>query len=228
MALVTVDTSVALPATLRTGGMPRKLWVLLAFGALTYEVEHRRLDLDALREENEAVGGTLGGLEVAEALIAHAEERRTVLAERLPYGARDDWVAVGSRPLFDEYERKVREIGKRFDPHLDADDARLLRRQMETICVAAAPPFPPGEIPAFTTDPDDDPIVYGALLAHAEYLISDDKHIVPHKEPREYEHEDHRLLAVPFGYLVSDLMPDIDWDEIDSGLLAEALAVPQP
>ncbi|MFI5143848.1 MAG: hypothetical protein ACHQHM_07475, partial [Thermoanaerobaculales bacterium] len=121
--------------------MPRKLWVLLAFGALTYEAEHRRLDLDALRLESEAVGGALGGLEAAEALIAHAEARRTVLAERLPYGAPDDWVAVGSRPLFDEYERKVREIGTRFDPQLDAEDARLLRRQMEAICVGAAPPF---------------------------------------------------------------------------------------
>jgi hypothetical protein len=209
--------------------MPRKLWVLLAFGALTYEAEHRRLDLDALRLKSEAVGGTLGGLEAAEALIARAEARRTVLAERLPYGAPDDWVAVGSRPLFDEYERKVREIGTRFDPQLDAEDARLLRRQMEAICVGAAPPFPPEQIPAFTTDPDDDPIVYGALLAGADYLVSDDKkHIVPNNEPREYEHEDGRLLAVPFAYLVSDLMPDIDWDEIDGGLLAEALAGPQP
>jgi hypothetical protein len=119
--------------------MPRKLWVLLAFGALTYEVEHRRLDLDARREESEAVGGTLGGIEVAEALIAHAAERRTVLAERLPDEAPDDWVAVGSRPLFDEYERKVREIGTRFDPHQDAGDARLLRRQMGALRCRSAP-----------------------------------------------------------------------------------------
>jgi hypothetical protein len=49
--------------------MPRKLWLLLAFGGLTYEVEHRRLDLDELRQESEAVGGTLGGLDAAEALI---------------------------------------------------------------------------------------------------------------------------------------------------------------
>jgi hypothetical protein len=208
--------------------MPRKLWVLLAFGSLTYEVEHRRLDLDALREESEAVGGTLGGLEIAEALIAQAGQRRDMFAELLPYGAPDDWVAVGSRPLFDEYERKVREIGTRFDPQLDADDARLLRRQMEAVCVAAAPPCPPELIPAFTRDPDDDQIVYGALLAGTDYLISDDKHIVPSGEPREYEHEDRRLLAVSFGYLVSELMPDIKWGEIDGGLLAKAFAAPPP
>lgn len=94
---------------------------------------------------------------------------------------------------------------------------------METICVAAAPPFPPGQIPAFTNDPDDDPIVYGALQADADYLISDDKHIVPRKEPHEYEHEERQLLAVTFDYLISDLMPDIEWDQIDGGPLRAAL-----
>jgi hypothetical protein len=208
--------------------MPRKLWVLLAFGALAYDVEHRQLDLDALRQESEATGGTLGGLKSAETLIAHAEERRTVLAERLPYNTPDDWIAVGSGPLFDEYERKVREIGTRFDPNLDADDAHRLRRQMEAICVAAAPPFPPDQTPALTSDPNDDPIVWGALQSNADYLISDDKHVVPRKEPREYEYEDHRLLAVTFNYLVSELMPDIQWDSIDGRLLAVALAKPRP
>jgi hypothetical protein len=139
--------------------MARKFWVLLAFGALTYEAEHRQLDLDALRHEYEASGGTLGGMQGAEALIAHAEAQRAGLAEQLPHGAPDDWLAVGSRPLFEEYERKVREIGQRFDPQLDVADAHLLRRQVEAICVAAAPPFPPGQIPAFTRDPSDDPIV---------------------------------------------------------------------
>lgn len=208
--------------------MPRKLWVLLAFGGLVYEAEHRRLDLDALRLEADATGGALGGMETAERLIAHAEERRALLSEHLPYGAPEDWVAAGSRPLFDEYERKVREVGHRFDPTLDANDARLLRRQMEAICVAAPPPAPPDQIPAFTSDPDDDPIIFGALLAGVDYLVSDDrKHVVPHGEPHEYEHEDHRLLAVTFGYLVSELMPAIDWDEIDGALLAEALAAPR-
>ena len=99
---------------------------------------------------------------------------------------------------------------------------------MEAICVAAPPPVPPDQIPAFTADPDDDPIVFGALLAGVDHLVSDDrKHVVPKGEPHEYEHEDHRLLAVTFSYLVSDLMPAIDWDEIEGALLAEALAAPR-
>ena len=66
--------------------MPRKFWVLLAFGGLVYEAEHRRLDLDALRLEADATGGALGGMGTAERLIAHAEERRALLSEHLPYG----------------------------------------------------------------------------------------------------------------------------------------------
>lgn len=48
MPNVVVDTSVSLPATLSPGGARRKLWIVLAFGALTYEIEHGRLELDAL------------------------------------------------------------------------------------------------------------------------------------------------------------------------------------
>jgi len=55
----------------------------------------------------------------------------------------------------------------------------------------------------FTSGPDNDPIVFGALLADADYLISDDKHIVPGKQQREYDYEDRKLLAVPFNYLLS-------------------------
>jgi hypothetical protein len=48
--------------------------------------------------------------------------------------------------------------------------------------------------------------------------------VVPRGEPQEYEHEDRRLLAVTFDDLVSDLMPAIDWDEIDGGLLANGFS----
>lgn len=53
MPFVVVDTSVSLPATLSPGGMMRRFWVVLAFGALTYEVEHRQLELDELSQRAE-------------------------------------------------------------------------------------------------------------------------------------------------------------------------------
>ena len=48
MPYVVMDTSISLPATLSAAGMARKLWLLLALGALTYQIEHHRLALEAL------------------------------------------------------------------------------------------------------------------------------------------------------------------------------------
>jgi predicted nucleic acid-binding protein len=62
-----MDTSVSLPATLSPGGMARKLWVLLALGALTHRIEHHRLALEELRAEGEVTGALSGALEIIEA-----------------------------------------------------------------------------------------------------------------------------------------------------------------
>lgn len=164
MPFVVVDTSVALPATLSAAGLARKLFVLLAYGALSYEVEHGRLEIDELAREAEATARRVSGLERAEELRALAEDRRAILADLLPSGTPDDWVAVGSAPLFDEYERKLREIGAKIDPRLRDQDIPKLRRQLEAICAVGSPPFDPTGAPALTRDPEDDPVVYTALL----------------------------------------------------------------
>jgi hypothetical protein len=218
-----------LPATLRPNSARRKLWVVLAFGALRHEADNRRQELDLLRDECEATKGALGGLKHAEAQVEDAVERCAALSERLPIDAPDDWLAVGSRPLFDEYERKLREDGKRFNPTLRDKDVPLLRRQMEAICATAAPPFAPDTIPALTNDPTDDPIVYGALLADADYLVSNDNDIVPKgQESHEYEHEERKLLAVRSGNLMYEVMGDVDWSEIDGSLLATVFGASEP
>jgi hypothetical protein len=116
--VVVVDTSVSLPATLSSGGMMRRFWVVLAFGALTYEVEHRQLELDELSQRAEREGGAVGGLKEVRDRVEVARNRRAALVELLPDGTPDDWVAIGSVPLFDKYERKLREIGQKLDPAL--------------------------------------------------------------------------------------------------------------
>lgn len=98
MPFVLVDTSVALPATLSPGGFRRRFFVILAFGAITYEVEHRRLELDELVKEGAADGGTVRGLDRAMQRVTLVEDRRAALEELLPYGTPDDWAAVGSAP----------------------------------------------------------------------------------------------------------------------------------
>ena len=222
MPNVVVDTSVSLPATLSPGGARRKLWVLLALGALTYEVEHGLLELDALRAQVDQEGGEVGGVENSLDRLKRANDRRAALSERLPYGTPDDWVAIGSRPLFDEYERKLREVGTRLDPHLREEDIPLLRRQMEAVCVIAAPPFEDPAVPALTADPKDDPILYTALLAEADLLISSDKHLVPDRKEELWEHEAGTVLALTFETLLADRLSGVDWDGIDGSWLTLA------
>jgi predicted nucleic acid-binding protein len=222
MPNVVVDTSVSLPATLSPGGARRKLWILLALGALTYEVEHGRLELEALRAQADQEGGVVGDMEKSLDRLERASDHRAVLSERLPYGTPDDWVAIGSRPLFDEYERKLREIGTRLDPRLREEDIPLLRRQMEAICVIAAPPFADYAVPALTADPKDDPILYTALVADADLLISSDKHLVPDRSEELWEHETEGVLALTFETLLADRLSGVDWDRIDGSWLALA------
>jgi predicted nucleic acid-binding protein len=222
MPNVVIDTSVSLPATLSPGGARRKLWILLALGALSYEVEHGRLELEALRAQADREGGAVGGIEKSLDRLERASDRRAAVSERLPYGTPEDWVAIGSRPLFDEYERKLREVGTRLDPHLREEDIPLLRRQMEAVCVIAAPPFAESAVPSLTADPKDDPILYTALVAGADLLISSDKHLVPDKKEEFWEHEAGTVLALTFETLLADRLSGVDWAGIDGSWLALA------
>jgi predicted nucleic acid-binding protein len=224
MPLSVIDTSVALPATLSPRGLARKFWVLLAFGALTYREEHLQLDLQALEREAAETGGTIGGRATIEAMIARAGERRAALAELLPYDTPSDWTAAGGTYLFDEYERKVRVVGAKLGRDIDEHEAKHLRRQVEAVSVTGPPPFDPTTVPALTPDPTDDAIVYTALRAGADLLISDDRHIVPRSSngAHVYQHEDRQILAVTFDRLLHEHLCDIDWDEIDGAWLSEA------
>lgn len=189
---------------------------------LTYEVEHARLELDALTAEADAAGARVGGREQAERRAARATDRRAALAELLPHGTPDNWVAVGSAPLFYEYERKLRDVGRKIDANFTDDDARRLNRQAQAVCVAASPDFDLSTVPSLTRDPDDDPIVYSPLLADVDLLVSDDQDLVPDDESHCYEHGEHRVLAVTFHHLIANHSDGIDWKAIDGSFLAVA------
>lgn len=222
MPFVVVDTNVSLPATLTPTGLTRKFWILLVFGAATYRAEHLQLELDALEREAADVGGEIGGQESLQRLTTQAERARAAMEELLPVGAPSDWVALGGPDLFSEYERKVEPVAAklRLDP---TPDPAAARRQVEAVCVAAVPVFDPATVPALTTDPDDDLIVWTALSAGADLLVSDDNDIVPADADgsRFYEHGDSSVLAVRFGYLVESQLDGLDWAQIDGTLLPQ-------
>lgn len=217
-----MDNNVSLPATLTSTGLTRKFWILLAYGAATYRAEHLRLELEALEMEAANVGGEISGRESLERLTTQAERARAAIEEFIPVGTPSDWVAVGGVDLFSEYERKVEEVSGKLGVDPPPDPA-LARRQVEAVCVAAEPTFDPAEVPALTTDPDDDLIVWTALSAGADLLISDDRDVVPDAADgsRSYAHGDRTVLAVRFGHLVDNYLDSIDWSQIDGGMLPQ-------
>ena len=227
MPYVVVDTSVSLPATLSPRGLARKFWIVLAFGALTHEAEHLQLELDELSRRAEELEGRVGGLDRVRAQADLAKERVAALAELLPQETPTDWVAIGSAPLFDEYERKVREIGPKLNPAVRESDAPRLRRQVEAVCPIGAPPFDPNEAPELTGDRKDDPILYTALSGDADLLVSDDtRHLVPTGQEHLWEHDGRAVLAVTFDFLMKERLEatDLDLNEIDGSWLAVAHA----
>lgn len=198
----------------------RKFWILLAFGAATYRAEHLQLELDALERQAIDVGGEIGGNESLQRLTTQAERARAAMEELLPVGTPSDWVAIGGVDLFSEYERKVDEVTAKLGID-SAPDPTVARRQLEAICVAAEPVFDPGAVPGLTTDPDDDLIVWTALSAGADLLISDDRDVVPDDADgsRLFKHGENSVLAVRFGYLVNNQLHGVDWEQIDGTLL---------
>ncbi len=212
-----MDTSVSLPATLSPGGMARKFWVLLAYGALTYQIEHHRLALEELQAESMVMGALPDALDSIEAEAHAAEQRHVAVRDLLPHDTPEHWVAVGGEVIFNEYERKVREIGRRLNPNVRDTDIPPLRRRLEAICVAGSPSFNPEDSPSFTRDRNDDPMVYTALLGGADYLISDDRDIVPDGSEHVYEHNERQVLAVTFNRFVTTYFEpiDLDWGAID-------------
>lgn len=222
MPFVVVDTSISLPATLSPGGLMRRFWVVLALGALTYEVEHRQLELNELSRQAEFGGGAVRGLEKARTRVKGASARRAALLDLLPYGTPDNWVAIGSAPLFDEYERKLREIGRKLDPALRDEDMAPLRRQLEVICVAGAPSFDPLTVPTLTQDRKDDAILYTALVGDADLLISDDKHLVPGRHEHLWEYAGRVVAAITFDTLVNERLDAANLADIDGSWLAVA------
>ena len=106
------------------------------------------------------------------------------------------------------------------------EDIPRLRRQMEAVCVIAAPPFEDEDVPPLTRDPKDDPILWSALAGGADLLISNDKDLVPDKQEELWEHETGTVLALTFETLLADRLSGIEWNEIDGSWLA--LAYEQP
>lgn len=229
MRPVVLDTSVVLPAVLSPKGYRRRFFVLLALGALAARRDLARSEADALRLVAGLPGSEGGGREI-DSLIRDADARYRQLSNLMPPNCPEHWRLIASPPVLAEYERKLREAGRKLNPSLNEKGIEIARRQIEIVCADVTEDFDPTTIPRYTADRKDDAIVHTALLADATWLIADDrKHIsIDPDGPTEYAlpDSDRRVAAVTFSRFLEHLT-DVDLDHVDPNLLAEAFT-PQP
>lgn len=235
MRPVVADTNVLLKAFLSPGGRRRKFLVVCAYGALNY---YRRVGLaerERLQEELEHVAGSaLGGLDIRQ-FVEAAEDRQAFLAEQLPALTPDDVCLVASRPLLDEVEEKVAEVGPQIlRGQMPSDAPEKVRRQLAALTAIMIPDFELADVPEHTSgrDRDDDLILETAFRGQASAVVADDKkHIALTEEGTTYRHPvtGAELVAYRFEAFVSEHINTyhFDLDNVSGSLLGSALEPPR-
>src|SRR5690348_5963002 len=166
MRPVVIDTSWLLPAFLSRGPRPwsRGLLILTALGGLTLRRHTIQAELQALNDEGERYGAA-SNYEHYRGRLTAIEHRRDELRDRLGLRAPDDLCLVGSRLLFDEVERKVRDVGRKLDPRLSDDAPAHIRRQVQRLTAILVDFDPHERLRAWTRDPADDYVIETAFRA---------------------------------------------------------------
>lgn len=230
MRPIVVDTSWLLPAFLSRNPRPnsRSLLVLTALGGLTLRRHTVEAELRALREEGERLGAHVHDGPLVDQLEA-LERRRDRMRDALGLRAPDDLCLVGSRLLFDEVERKVGEVGRRFDPQLSPEAPARVRRQVERLSSIVVDFDPRERLPAWTSDPQDDYLIEMGFRANAAAIVSKDAHVVSRDEPRKLWTDEARGVSVPAYWLSAFVEEGVnnwgfDIGDVDPVLLELALS----
>jgi predicted nucleic acid-binding protein len=145
-------------------------------------LRERTLEQERLLLEHEAaqLGGELRGPSF-ERELEGVRQRREQLRDALPVRAPDDLCLIGSTRLFDEVERKVAQVGRRLDPQLPEDAPAAARLIVEYLAAVMVEIDPHEQMPAHTTDPEDDYLIEMAYRADAFAIVSRDRAVVPER-----------------------------------------------
>lgn len=237
MQLVVADANVMFAGLLDPDSLYRKLLVVFAwakFHADRYGAREMIAEMEQVVAENP--GARIGGAPDPEAVVALAEARIALLAEHLPTMTPTDFGLVTSPPITEEIfhnatgKRSV--IGSVSEQVAEGAVAAALAISMTHQVQGFA-----GDIPGYTEGRDvkDDPIIHTAILARADWVLSQDKkHItLSWKRPTPYKdpHTGRETGAIGLNYFISKLLctalhfDDDDLRSIDGALLDAALRV---
>jgi len=195
--------------------------ILFGLGALTAQELTIEEEMRLVAEEAERLGGRLSAPAVGPT-IEMIHERRSEVRNALGLRAPDDLLLVGSTFLFDEVERKVREVGQQLNPSLPEDAPEAVRRAVEQVTGVMVDFDPHEKMPAWTQDPDDDYLIEMAFRSDAFAIVSRDRAVVP--EPKMVWEDPRRGARVPGfwqGAFVAEQVNNSGFslDDVDPALL---------
>jgi hypothetical protein len=124
----------------------------------------------------EFAGANFGGPSIDE-VLAKAEAEKAKLEEHLGY-APDDWQMLGSRLLFDSYQRTIRDHHTRFEG-LDLSPLEVvgLRQKLVTTASGIVPDADLLPIIPYTNRRDTDIAIHTGLVGGAELLVTGDSRV---------------------------------------------------
>lgn len=235
MQLVVADANVLLAGLIDPASIYRKLLVVFAWGKLHADLasaESYREDIEQLLAENP--GARFGGQPDPGEVVRLAQERIALLEEHLPAMTPNDWGLVTSAAITKEVHDVL--VGGRsgFGP-LPETTAQAAVAAAVAVSVTQAIHGLEGPIPEYTEgrDPDDDKVIHTAILAGAEWVLSQDhQHVsLERRRPTLYcePGSGRETGAIGTWYLVNRLLcTGLHFDNdalrsIDGGVLSLAL-----
>lgn len=176
MQLVVADANVLLAGLIDPNSIYRKLLVVFAYGKLHADLasaESYREEIEQLIAENP--GARFGGQPDPDEVVRLARERIALLDEHLPAMTPSRWGLVTSSAITKEVHDVC--VGGRsgFGP-LPGTIAQAAVAAAVAISATQAIQGLEGPIPAYTQgrDADDDKVIHTAILAGAEWVLSED------------------------------------------------------
>lgn len=189
MQLVVCDTTTLFPALVNDASLYRKLLVVFAWGKLHHElraIQDEHVEIERFLAENP--GSTYEGSR-AEEQYETVRDRIARLEEHLPVMTPKDFGLVVSPAITQELENNMAGSRSALGNQTPEAIEQLVGAAVAVASVYVVSGFD-REIPKYTKDRDrdDDPIIHTAVLARAEWILSQDKqHIaLTHRRPTEY------------------------------------------